>query len=52
MAEAKWQTYAPNKRGVGGTPTGPYRATLTKVSASGYLWDGIPLDVDFNVAPK
>ena len=53
MAEAKWQTYAPNKRGVGGTPIGPYRATLTKVSASGYLWDGIPLDdVDFNVATK
>jgi len=52
MAEAKWQTYAPNKRGVGGTPTGSYRATLTKVSASGYLWNGIPLYGDFNIVPK
>jgi len=39
VAEAKWQTSAPNKRGVGGTPTGDYWGTLTKISASGYLWD-------------
>jgi len=52
IAEAKWQTSAPNKRGVGGTPTGAYTGALTKISAPGYLWDGVPMTKDFTVLPK
>jgi hypothetical protein len=52
VAEAKWQTSAPNKRGVGGTLAGPYKAILTKLSASGYLWDGVTASVDFTILGK
>jgi hypothetical protein len=52
IAEAKWQTSAPNKRGTGGTPTGSYKGTPTKISASGYQWDGISITSSFNVLTK
>ncbi|HEX9884368.1 MAG TPA: S8 family serine peptidase [Desulfobaccales bacterium] len=39
VAETSWSTSAPNKRGMGGTATGQYQATVTKVTASGYVWD-------------
>ena len=47
IAEATWQTSKPNKRGIGGTPTGSYTATITNVTASGYIWDGIQLQTGF-----
>jgi PKD repeat protein len=43
IAEAKWKTSAPNrKNGAGGTSTGSYTATVTNVTATGYVWDWIP----------
>ena len=42
LAEAKWATTAPSKRGQGGTPTGSYTATVSGVTAAGYEWDGLP----------
>jgi 3',5'-cyclic AMP phosphodiesterase CpdA len=51
-AEVQWNTSAPNKRGVGGTPPGPYTATLTNVSASGYNWDGTRAYVGFTLESK
>jgi hypothetical protein len=41
IAEATWQTQAPNKKGVGGTTPGIYTATTTNVTAAGYTWDGV-----------
>jgi len=39
IAEASWQTTAPNRRGQGGTPTGTYTVTATLVTSEGYAWD-------------
>jgi hypothetical protein len=47
IAEAKWVTTAPNKRGIGGTPIGGYAATVTNVSAAGHEWDGTTTSVNF-----
>lgn len=41
IAEATWQTEAPNKKGIGGTTPGDYTATTSGVTASGYVWDGV-----------
>ncbi len=49
IAEAKWTTTAPNKRGQGGTPPGPYTATVTNVTATGYQWDSGANTVSFIV---
>jgi hypothetical protein len=50
IAEATWQTSAPNKKGQGGTTPGSYAATVTNVTASGYTWDGIaPPPSNFSV---
>ena len=49
IAEATWNTQAPNKRGQGGTPTGSYTATTTNVTASGYTWDGVMTAVSFSI---
>jgi hypothetical protein len=49
IAEAKWTTTAPNKRGQGGTPLGGYTATVTNVTATGYQWDGLPSSVTFTI---
>jgi hypothetical protein len=48
-AEATWQTSAPNKRGIGGTPVGNYSATVTDVSVSGYIWDGDQRTIQFTL---
>jgi hypothetical protein len=51
IAEAKWTTTAPNKRGQGGTPTGSYSADLTGVTAAGYDWDGLGISAQFTITP-
>jgi Calcineurin-like phosphoesterase len=51
-AEVQWNTSAPNRRGVGGTLPGDYRATVTNVSASGYSWDGTGANVSFKLELK
>ncbi len=49
VAEATWQTQAPNKKGQGGTPTGSYTATVTNVTAAGYSWNGAGNPVNFTL---
>lgn len=49
VAEASWQTQAPNKKGNGGTQPGSYTATVTAVSATGYTWDGTPTFTSFTL---
>jgi len=49
VAEAKWTTTAPNKRGQGGTPIGSYRAAVNGVTAAGYEWDRTLVSVDFTI---
>jgi hypothetical protein len=49
IAEAKWTTTVPNKRGQVGTPTGSYTATVTGVTATGYNWDGVGTSVSFTI---
>lgn len=49
IAEASWQTQAPNRKGTGGTPTGSYTATITNVTAAGYTWDGIMTAASFTI---
>jgi len=50
VAEASWTTQAPNRKGQGGTATGAYVATVSALTASGYTWDGVTVNVSFNVA--
>jgi hypothetical protein len=40
VAEANWNTSAPNRKGNGGTPAGDYTITTSDVTATGYTWDG------------
>jgi len=49
VAEASWNTQAPNKRGQGGTATGSYTATTSDVTADGYTWDGVARSVGFQI---
>jgi PKD repeat protein len=50
VAEAKWKTSAPKgKNSAGGTPTGSYTATVTNVTATGYVWDGITTTRNFQI---
>ena len=49
VAEATWQTQAPNRKGQGGTTPGSYTATTTDVTASGYTWDGVMTATAFNL---
>lgn len=51
LAEAKWTTTAPRKRGLGGTPTGNYTATVTNVAATGYQWDNQAGTASFIITP-
>ncbi len=48
IAEAKWVTTAPTKRG-SGTPISSYTATVTGVTLSGCVWDGAKPSVGFSV---
>ena len=53
FAEASWQTTAPNKRSQGGTATGnTYEATITGITASGFIWDGSESTRSFTLNPK
>ena len=47
--EVSWQTQPPNKKGVGGTTTGNYSATVTNVTATGYDWDNVATSVSFSL---
>ncbi|MHC4500348.1 MAG: hypothetical protein ACYS21_14690, partial [Planctomycetota bacterium] len=49
IAEATWQTQAPNKRGQGGTIPGAYTATVVNVSTDGYTWDGVIINTTFTL---
>lgn len=49
IAEAKWQTTKPTKKGIGGTPKGGYTATSTNVTATGYTWDGARTSAAFSI---
>ncbi len=49
IAEANWNTQAPNKKGVGGTTPGSYTATTTNVMAGGYTWDGVMTNTTFTI---
>jgi hypothetical protein len=49
IAEATWQTQAPNKRGQGGTTPGSYTAAVRSVVAAGYTWDGVMTSTAFTI---
>ncbi|MFN2135998.1 MAG: multiheme c-type cytochrome [Candidatus Promineifilaceae bacterium] len=48
-ADASWQTQAPNRKGSGGTTPGAYTATVSGVTASGYIWDSFTTAVSFTL---
>jgi hypothetical protein len=52
IAEATWQTKAPNKRGMGGTNPGLYTVTVTGSTAAGYQWDGVQTSTNFQLSGK
>jgi hypothetical protein len=49
IAEATWQTTAPNKRGVGGTTPGSYTVTVTNVTTACYTWDDVGTSATFTI---
>ena len=49
VAEASWNTSAPNRKGNGGTATGAYTVTTTGVDATGYTWNGAATSAGFNI---
>lgn len=49
LAEVHWTTTSPNKKGVGGTATGVYTATVTGLSSATYEWDGAASTVNFSL---
>lgn len=49
IAEATWNTQAPNKRGQGGTATGTYTASTIDVKVSGYHWDSVTTSIAFEI---
>jgi hypothetical protein len=49
IAEARWKTQAPNRKGNGGTSTGDYSAAVSDITASGYVWDGVIVSTAFIV---
>jgi hypothetical protein len=49
IAEVSWSTSAPNKRGVGGTPTGAYTVEVVNVTVTGYTWDGVRTSAAFTI---
>ena len=48
-AEATWNTQKPNKRGQGGTAAGDYTATVSGLTADGFVWDGVPTATGFTL---
>ena len=51
IAEAVWSTQRPNKKGSGGTQTGTYTATVTGLTASGFVWDQVTTSVTIEIGP-
>jgi hypothetical protein len=49
MTEVTWTTSAPNKKGVGGTPTGSYKVEVVGVTATGYVWNGTRTSAVFTI---
>lgn len=49
IADAEWSTQRPNRKGAGGTTEGIYTATVSGLSAGGFDWDNIPLEVEFSI---
>jgi hypothetical protein len=49
LAEATWNTQAPNKKGHGGTTPGSYTATTVDITATGYHWDNAKTSVGFDI---
>lgn len=49
IAEATWNTQAPNKKGQGGTAPGQYSASTIDVKASGYHWDSVTTSTNFEI---
>ena len=49
VAEASWNTSAPNKKGNGGTAPGAYTVTVTGVVADAYSWDGSAISVEITL---
>ena len=50
VAEAVWNTQSPRKREAG-TATGTYTATVTGLTASGYVWNQTASSVTFTISP-
>jgi hypothetical protein len=49
IAEARWNTSSPNRKGQGGTATGGYTATTGLVEAAGHTWDGVESTASFEI---
>ena len=49
VADATWNTQAPNRKGNGGTAAGSYTAATADVAAAGYDWDGVVTKADFTL---
>ena len=49
VAEASWNTSAPNKKGNGGTTAGTYTVTTSDVAATGYTWDKVATSTTINL---
>ena len=50
VAEAVWNTLSPRKREAG-TATGTYTATVTGLTASGYVWNQTASTATFTISP-
>ena len=48
--KALWATQKPNKKGIGGTASGSYTATVSGLNAPSHDWDGIANEVSFTVS--
>ena len=51
FSEATWATQSPNRKGVGGTTVGSYVAAVNGLTAGGYTWDAVMLEVSFSISP-
>jgi hypothetical protein len=49
LAEASWNTSAPNRKGNGGTAPGSYTVTTSNVEATGYTWDNAATSAAFSL---
>jgi len=50
VAEATWNTSAPNKKGQGGTAIGGYSVTIDGLTASGFVWNEVPASATFTIS--